>query len=325
MDNNSTEKLELILVPTKILLASIVFKFVAMIIGVFGNAAVIIYNLFMNKKKTATSYLIANLAVADLLVCLAFYPIWITEFILSIAGIESDQNLFCIMSRSSLKILLFTSVATLLFITIDRYLFIVKPLKYAVIVTKRRVLLVIISIWLMTFGILGLRVSLQEKNEQPKRSLCHINKVVHWSWEVLLKFIPVILVIALNFKISAIVQEQRRRIENETTRFDTHNEETTQNKWKSFHEKVRVFKAIKTFFIVVLVLVFFCILPSLIGSVLYYNVKSEFSHIWYVLIEYELAGINSIVNAFIYGMRHVKYRNAYKHLLSKFCQFCKSQ
>ena len=323
MSHNSTEKLELI--PTKILLASIVFKFVAMVIGVFGNAAVIIYNVFMNKKKTATSYLIANLAVTDMLVCLAFYPIWITEFILSIAGIESDQNLLCKMSLSAIKTLLFTSVATLLFITIDRYVFIVKPLKYAVIVTKRRVMLVIVSIWLTAFGILCLKVSLQEKNKQLKRSLCDINKFVFWFWEVFSKVIPILLVTVLNYKIFIIAQEQRRRIENEMAEFEMPNEETGQNKRKSFHQKIRAFNIVKTFFIVVLVLAFCCLIPALIGLVLYYIVKSKFSHIWYVIIVYELAGINSIVNAFIYGMRHAEYRKAYKHLLSKLCQFCKSQ
>ena len=322
MMNNSTEKLEF--VPNRILLASISFKFVAMAIGVFGNAAVIIYNVFMNKNKTATSYLTVNLAVADLLVCLTFYPIWITEFIQSIAGIESDQNVFCKISRSTIKALFFTSVATLLSITIDQYVFIVKPLKYAVIVTKRRVLLVIMTIWFMTIGLFWLKFSLEEKYKQLKRSLCDINKIVFWSWEVFSKFIPVILVAVLNYKIFIIAQKQRRRIENEIARFDMPNEET-RKKCKSCHQIVRAFNSVKTFLIIVLVLAVCCLIPSFIGLVLYYVVQSKFSYIWYVVIAYELAGINSIVNAFIYGMRHAKYRKAYKHLLSKFCDFSKSQ
>ena len=128
MANNSTN---LTSVSSEVLLLSVIFKFIALGIGLTGNTAVIIYNIFMLKEKTATSYLIANLAIADLLVCLTFYPIWIVEFIQTILGIDSDQNLFCKMSRSSIYALMFASVATLLAITIDRYLFIVKPLKYA--------------------------------------------------------------------------------------------------------------------------------------------------------------------------------------------------
>ena len=91
MTINSTNPFSL---PSEVLLFSIIFKFIAMGIGVTGNIAVIIYNIFILKEKTATSYLIANLALADLLVCLTFYPIWIIEFIQTILRIAGDQDLF---------------------------------------------------------------------------------------------------------------------------------------------------------------------------------------------------------------------------------------
>ena len=116
MANNSTT------VPRNILILSIVFKLVAMIIGVLGNVTVIIHTIFTSKEKTATSYLVGNLALADLLVCLTFYPIWIFEFMQTILNIDTDQNLFCNSSRSSIHALLFASVATLLAITVDRHL-----------------------------------------------------------------------------------------------------------------------------------------------------------------------------------------------------------
>ena len=59
-------------IPNNVLLASVVFKFIAMIIGVFGNVTVMIYTVFSNKEKTTTSYLVANLALADLLVVFNF-------------------------------------------------------------------------------------------------------------------------------------------------------------------------------------------------------------------------------------------------------------
>ena len=63
-------------IPNNVLLCSVVFKFIAMIIGVLGNVTVIIHNIFFNKEKTATSYLVGNLALADLLVCLTLYPVY---------------------------------------------------------------------------------------------------------------------------------------------------------------------------------------------------------------------------------------------------------
>ena len=82
-------------IPNNVLLCSVVFKFIAMIVGVLGNVTVIIHTIFSNKEKTATSYLVGNLALADLLMCLTFYPTWIIEFIQIMLNIENDQNLFC--------------------------------------------------------------------------------------------------------------------------------------------------------------------------------------------------------------------------------------
>ena len=75
------------MVSNQVLLCSIVFKFVAMLIGVCGNIAVIIFtrtSKFWSKEKTETSYLVGNLALADLLMCLTLYPAWIVESILAL-------------------------------------------------------------------------------------------------------------------------------------------------------------------------------------------------------------------------------------------------
>ena len=67
MANNSTIHLSTVSSKAKVLLFSVVFKFIAMIIGGLGNITVIIYTIFLNKEKTGTSYLVGNLALADLL------------------------------------------------------------------------------------------------------------------------------------------------------------------------------------------------------------------------------------------------------------------
>ena len=135
-------------IPNNVLLCSVVFKFIAMIIGVLGNVTVIIHTVFSNKEKTATSYLVGNLALADLLVCLTFYPTWIIEFVQIMLNIKNDQDLFCKCSRAIPWAFMFASVATLLAITVDRYLYIVKPLRYPQIVTHRRVFLAVLGIWI---------------------------------------------------------------------------------------------------------------------------------------------------------------------------------
>ena len=99
-------------IPNNVLLCSVVFKFIAMIIGILGNVTVIIYAIFSIKEKTATSYLVGNLALADLLMCLTFYPTWIIEFIQIMLNIDNDQDFFCKLNRATTWAFMSASTAT---------------------------------------------------------------------------------------------------------------------------------------------------------------------------------------------------------------------
>ena len=95
-------------ISNNVLLCSVMFKLIAMIIGVLGNVTVL-YTIFLNREKTATSYLVGNLALADLLLCITLYPIWTIDFIQIILNIGSDQDLFCKFSRATMHGFLFAS------------------------------------------------------------------------------------------------------------------------------------------------------------------------------------------------------------------------
>ncbi len=183
-----------------------------MIIGVLGNITVIIYTIFLSKEKSVTSYLVGNLALADLLVCLTFYPIWIIEFIQTILNIDSDQDLFCKLSRSSSFGLLFASVATLLAITVDRYLYIVKPLKYPLIVTKRRAFVAISAIWLTTCCFFIVFLVYFRRSDNKLRSYCYTNDYLYFLQQAFTACIPATLILTLNIRILIVAEKQRKRI-----------------------------------------------------------------------------------------------------------------
>jgi hypothetical protein len=151
-----------------------------MIIGVMGNITVIIHTIFTSKEKTATSYLVGNLALADLLVCITFYPIWITEFMMTLLNIDSDQELFCKLSRSCISAFMFASLAALLALTVDRYFYIVKALRYPLIVTKRRVFVAVSLIWLATSCLLIVSLIYNEKDVRRLRSYCYLKNNVYY-------------------------------------------------------------------------------------------------------------------------------------------------
>ena len=310
-DNNSAE---VVAIPKSILLPSVIFKCIAMVIGVVGNVTVIVYTKFFIKETTATSYLAGNLALADLLVCLTFYPMWIIEFVQILLDIDSDQDLFCKLSRSSSWSLLFVSIATLLAITIDRYFYIVKPLKYPLIVTRRRVFLVIVGIWLISFSLFVLFQAYFAKSNIGLRSFCELSQHIALFSDIFIGYIPLILIFILNFKILNVAHKQRKRISTGAPCF----KEQSSASISSIHQFYRALKSTKTFLIVVIVLMFCCLLPTVVGSL----VDSRICHascqqMWYVVFHYELYGINSIVNSFIYGMRYVRFRRVFGHILLK--------
>ena len=304
-------------IPNNVLLASVVFKFIAIIIGVLGNVTVMIYTVFSNKEKTTTSYLVANLALADLLVCLTLYPIWIIEFIQIMLNIDTDQDLFYKFSRATMYTFTFASIATLFAITVDRYLYIVKPLRYPHVVTHRRVFLAVSGVWV---GVSCLFVVwyIQVKNFGTAfRSLCQIQDSIYIA-TAFAGYLLLCLIVFLNFHILSVARKQRRRIFAETMISGVDN--STEESAKRMSVVRRFFvalKAAKTFSIVVAVLTFCLITPSVVGQMINTFCTDSCWRIWFVVFQYEFYGVNSVVNAFIYGMRHVRYRKAFLHILLK--------
>ena len=302
-------------IANNVLFCSVVFKTIAMIIGVLGNATVIIYTIFSSKEKTATSYLVGNLALADLLVCLTYYPIWIFEVIQIILKIDSDQDFFCRFSRATTRAFMFASIATLLLITVDRYLFIVKPLRYLQIVTHRRVFLAVAGIWITVCCLFTVHY-IHERGTNH-RSFCDIpNSVL--SFLLLTIFVPLPLIFLLNFHIFSVARKQRKRILAETTitRVDNFTEESA-NRINLVLRFFVALKEAKTFAIVVAALMFCILIPTVVALILMKFCSNTCKQFWFVVFHYELIGINSLVNAFIYGLRHVKYRKAYLRILFK--------
>ena len=312
------------MVSKAVLLCAIVFKFVAMFIGVCGNIAVIILtrtSKFWSKEKTETSYLVGNLALADLFMCLTLYPSWIVELVLDILDIESDQLLFCRFSSSLAYSLLFASVASLLAITVDRYIYIVKPLKYPLIVTRRRILAVIPAIWLTACCIFALWYVHVEIHGTALRSFCFLSDSIHYSLKTFQTYIPVSVIIILNWRILLVSRKQRRKILAQTLPAPDNNmNDDLLNEKTRMKLVVRFFvglKTAKTFSIVVAVLIFCLFTPTLIREMLKQVCSPACSRYFVVIFRYEFYGINSVVNAFIYGLRHVKYRKAFGKILLK--------
>ena len=123
-----------------------ILGFIFFFVGVFENAAVIIYNICLSHERTLSSWLITNLALADLLVCLTIYPKAIVRYFLHPEKLE-EVSLFHKLGHSILHVSAFLSTTMLLSLTVDKYVFIEKPLRHPLIVTSRRIKAVLCAIW----------------------------------------------------------------------------------------------------------------------------------------------------------------------------------
>ena len=74
------------------LIVFIVFKSLSLIVGIFGNTCVIIYNVCLKHSKTPTTYFVVNLAINDFFACCLIYPIWMTTFTRSALQITRDTT-----------------------------------------------------------------------------------------------------------------------------------------------------------------------------------------------------------------------------------------
>ena len=112
-----------------------------------------------------------------------------------------------------------------------------------------------------------------------------------------------------------IVKEQRQRIALEVVLQQPSYEQSQQvlseqnQTW--LRRLAKELKAVKTFAIIVGVLIF-CFVPHIVITVMKMH---GVCHTLAAVIGKELVAINSTVNAYIYALRHKRYRKAYKQLL----------
>lgn len=286
------------------------------IFGVLGNVTVIAYNLFMIHTKTPTSFFVASLAFADIIVCSISFPVWISEFMQILLGNEGNQKLFCRIGMTSYGTSISLSMYNILAITADRFLFISRPLKYPIIMTWPRTYVVLIAIWLSAI----IHASLLAFNieETSKRLYCKVDLSVSYFGGVIFYWIPFIVLFALNYKIFKVARNQRRRIAMNFVPSSLSNMPCSvapdlNVSRRGITQQLRV---IKTFAIVMGVFILCTIPHILIKTIETFGCGINCIPASFQLVTGLLLGTNSVFNPFIYGVRHKEYRNAFARLFA---------
>ncbi|XP_057650942.1 dopamine D2-like receptor [Diorhabda carinulata] len=116
----------------------------------FGNVLVILSVLRERTLQTATNYFIVSLALADLLVAVVVMPFAVYVLVSGIWGLPAFVCDFYIAMDVTCST---SSIFNLVAISIDRYIAVTQPIKYAKHKNNRRIWLTIVFVWVISAAI----------------------------------------------------------------------------------------------------------------------------------------------------------------------------
>ena len=147
---------------------------VIMLISLFGNAAVIAIVAKNKNMWTTTNYLIANMAVSDLLLSAFAVPRELTEIFIGHQGwlIHGPAGAaLCKIVYFFQDISTAVSIQSTVAITLDRYTGVVSPFRPPII-TPKRLKFVIGLIWLISMGLHGIYFYIARHRRVNEISIC---------------------------------------------------------------------------------------------------------------------------------------------------------
>ncbi|XP_055847128.1 dopamine D2-like receptor isoform X2 [Episyrphus balteatus] len=175
----------------------------------FGNVLVILSVCRERSLQTVTNYFIVSLAIADLLVAVVVMPFAVYVLV---NGIWALPNVICDFYIAMDVICSTSSIFNLVAISIDRYIAVTQPIKYAKHKNSRRVCLTILLVWAISAAIgspivLGL-------NNTPNRDpdLCIFYNTDFIMYSSLSSFlIPCIIMVFLYWSIFKALRSRARK------------------------------------------------------------------------------------------------------------------
>ncbi|XP_070550734.1 D(1C) dopamine receptor-like [Ptychodera flava] len=193
---------------------------------VLENIVVIASYLSTRKLRDRVSNIfIVNLAVADLFCGLVPLPLMAAAHI---AGGWTFGEFLCSLNITFHVGLSATSAYGVLLVTLDKYIFLIHPLRYHQLVTTRRARIIVVTTWICTFlyASLGTMTRWNEMGESRAWAnvyppLCYpIKPTFVLSTAAFYILIPGIVIIYCGFNILRAIRNQLRKIESLNPRED---------------------------------------------------------------------------------------------------------
>ena len=147
---------------------------VIMLLSILGNSAVIAIVVKNKHMRTTTNYLIANMAVSDLLLSAFAVPRELTEIFIGYQAWLIDgpaDAALCKIVYFLQEVSTAVSIRGIVVITLDRYTGVVSPFRPPIITPKRRKF-VIALLWLISMSLHGIYFYIAQHQQANGISIC---------------------------------------------------------------------------------------------------------------------------------------------------------
>ena len=302
-DSNITSTRSEVLLPSSFINVHYGFRVLFSLFTIFGNLLTIIVVARFDSLHNSTSYFICSLAVTDLMTGI----LTSTAVALHVLGIYDPLYIpICRVHIALGLVSTANNICSILFIAVDRYIFIAHGLRCLVLVTPTRTFLVIGFSWLYTMIEMSVLVGLGEGPTTPttcKYSL-FLSKMVYNN--IFMPRFAILTLITAGFytAISCIAYKQGKKIAALNQPYNTY--EATTNRQQ---------KRIAKMMIMILGTFFICYIPLLVTLVL----QRVYTDSMVLLVLEKIAAVifwtNTWINPIIYAWKSEDFRVAFRKIL----------
>ena len=184
----------------------------------YGSAGVVIltgnlftFLVFVTTKRLRQSYMnifLVNLAVADIMMAVLVVPGY-AAFCNS-TSCRYPMSKYCWLMAGLKDIAFAGTVLNLAAISFDRFLAVLRPLRYQIYMTKRSVCCILVGVWGLSSIIALIRNAwLHTKSEEEAKNIDKIyNSILIFTFALL----PILVILGVNLRIIQAIRRQDRRV-----------------------------------------------------------------------------------------------------------------
>ncbi|XP_063303849.1 alpha-1B adrenergic receptor [Pelobates fuscus] len=180
--------------------------------AIVGNIMVIISVVTNRQLRIPTNYLVVNLAIADLLLSTTVLPFSAT---LEIADFWVFGRIFCDIWAAMDVLCCTASIFSLCAISIDRYIGVRYSLRYPTIVTRKRTILALLCVWILS-TVISIGPLLGWKQQAPSdEGVCDITTEMFYAIFSSLGsfYIPLIVILVMYCRVYVVAKRITKNLE----------------------------------------------------------------------------------------------------------------